>query len=165
MSDNESVPVATVLQALREDIQAENTLIASRVTWYVTSQAFLLTAYATSWGAGFQWSGFFHTVLPLAAMVLSAVIFTSIYAATWAQDVYLREQAALVAAIKAEVPLSKADILALQAYERTMVGNRRSASGRMVGGRVHALVRVTPLILPIGFSLLWLYAYCFAPHP
>jgi len=25
-------------------------------------------------------------------------------------------------------------------------------------------VRVTPLILPIGFSLLWLYAYCFAPH-
>jgi hypothetical protein len=97
-------------------------------------------------------------------MVLSAVIFTSIYAATWAQDVYLREQAALVAGIKAGFPLSKADVLALQAYERTMVGNRRSASGRMVGGRVHALVRVTPLILPIGFSLLWLYAYCFAPH-
>ena len=164
MPDNETLPLADVLRALREDIQAENTLIASRVTWYVTSQAFLLTAYATSWGAGFQWPGFFHTVLPLAAIVLSAVIFTSIYAATWAQDVYLREQAELVAGIKAAFPLSKADIVALQAYERTMVGNRRSATGRMVGGRVHSLVRVAPLILPVGFSLLWLYAYCFAPH-
>lgn len=164
MPDNETLPLADVLQALREDIQAENTLIASRVTWYVTSQAFLLTAYATSWAAGFQWPGFFHTVLPLAAMILSAVIFTSIYAATWAQDAYLREQAALVARIQAEFPLSKADILTLQTYERTMVGNRRSASGRMVGGRVHSLVRVAPLILPIGFSLLWLYAYVFAPH-
>ena len=105
-----------------------------------------------------------NETLPLAAMVLSAVIFTSICAATWSQDAYLREQAALVARIKAEFPLSKADILTLQTYERTMVGNRRSASGRMVGGRVHSLVRVTPLILPIGFSLLWLYAYCFAPR-
>jgi hypothetical protein len=48
MPHNESLPLADVLQALRQDIQAEDTLIASRVTWYVTSQAFLLTAYATS---------------------------------------------------------------------------------------------------------------------
>jgi hypothetical protein len=163
MAHNESLALADLLQALRQDIQAEDTLIASRVTWYVTSQAFLLTAYATSWGAGFGWPAFFHSVLPLAAMVLSALIFASISAATWAQDVYLREQAALVARIRAEIPLSPSETIALEVYERTMVANRRSESGRVVGGRIHALVRITPLILPVGFSLLWLYAYGFAP--
>lgn len=161
--DAHSLSLADALKALREDIQAENTLIASRVTWYVTSQAFLITAYATSWNAGFRWQYFFHQVLPLAAIALSAVIFVSIYAATWAQDVYLREQAALVLRLKG-MELSAAEALALDVYERTMVSKRRSADGRVVGGRIHALVRITPIILPSGFSLLWLYAYGFAPR-
>lgn len=159
----DSLTLADALRCLREDIQAENTLIASRVTWYVTTQAFLLTAYATSWNAGFVWPSFFHQVLPMAAIALSVVIFASINAATWAQDVYLREQTALVARIKATVELPPAQALALQTYERTMVGDRTDAAGRVVGSCIHALVRITPIILPIGFSLLWLYAYAFAP--
>ncbi len=162
--DTQSLTLADALKCLREDIQAENTLIASRVTWYVTTQAFLLTAYATSWNAGFLWPGFFHQVLPMAAIALSLLIFASINAATWAQDVYLREQTALVARIKATVDLPAPQALALQIYESTMVGNRTDAAGRVVGSRIHALVRITPIILPIGFSLLWLYAYGFAPH-
>lgn len=158
-----SLSLADILKALREDIQAEHTLIAGRVTWYVTSQAFLLTAYATSWNPGFGWQNFFHCVLPLAAIALSAVIFASIYAATWAQDVYLREQQALVRRLKTEVKLTPAESLALQVYERTMVANRADAAGRIVGGRIHALVRITPLVLPLGFALLWLYALWFAP--
>lgn len=158
-----SLTLADALRALREDIHAEDTLIASRVTWYVTSQAFLLTAYATSWNAGFAWPTFFHQVLPLAAIVLSALILASIHAATWAQDVYLREQAWLVAEMQGRLDLSAADSLALEAYQRTMVSHRRNAAGHRVGHRIHALVRVTPLVLPIGFALLWLYAYAFAP--
>jgi len=158
-----TLTIADALQALRGDIQAEDTLIASRTTWYVTSQAFLLTAYAASWSAHFVWPFFFHRVLPLAAIVLSVLILASVYAATWAQDVYLREQVALVARLKAELPLSKPEAMALQAYERTMVANRTDSSGRVVGGRIHALVRIAPLALPVGFALLWLYAYLFAP--
>jgi hypothetical protein len=158
-----SLTIANALQDLRSEIQAENTLIASRVTWYVTSQAFLLTAYATSWNANFAWPFFFHRVLPLAAIVLSVLILVSVYAATWAQDVYLREQESLVVRIKAELLLSKVEALALQAYERTMVANRTNQAGRVIGGRIHALVRVTPLVLPVGFALLWLYAYLRAP--
>jgi hypothetical protein len=105
-----------------------------------------------------EWPVFFHAVLPVAAIVLSTLIFASIYAATWAQDFYLREQAALVARIEAEIPLSPSEKVALQVYERTMVANRRDKSGRIVGGHIHALVRITPLVLPVGFSLLWLYA-------
>jgi len=84
-------------------------------------------------------------------------------AATWAQDVYLREQAALVQRIKADIPLAAAEVDALLSYERTMVGNRRAAGGQAIGHRIHALVKLTPLLLPIGFALLWLYAYGFAP--
>lgn len=163
MSAPNSLTLADALTALREDIQAEDALIASRVTWYVMSQAFMLTAYATSWSAGFVWPAFFHRTLPIAAIVLSIVIFASISAATWAQDVYLREQAAFVLKIKSELNLSEAETLALQVYERTMVENRRSHAGRLLGDRIHALVRITPLILPVGFSALWLYAYHFAP--
>jgi len=162
--DIKSLTNADALKALREDIQSENTLIASRMTWYVTSQAFLLTAYATSWNANFVWPSFFHDVLPLAAIVFSAVMLASIYAATWAQDVYVREQASLVARLKSEQTLSQTEALALQAYERTMVTNRTNAAGRVIGGRIHAIVRITPLVLPVGFSGLWLYAYFFAPR-
>jgi hypothetical protein len=160
---NTTLTLADALESLREDIQAENTLIASRVTWYVTSQAFLLTAYATSWNAGFRWQSFFHQILPLAAIALSALILASIYAATWAQDVYLREQSELVAEMRAKIELSDCEALALQVYERTMISNRTNAAGRVIGSRIHALVRITPIILPIGFSFLWLYAYWFAP--
>lgn len=161
--ETKSLALADILRALREDIQAENTLIASRVTWYVTSQSFLLTAYATSWSTGFLWQSFFHHVMPIAAIVLSVVILASIYAATWAQDVYLREQEALVSRINAEFQLSDAEKMALQVYERTMVVNRANGAGKIVGGRIHALVRITPLVLPVGFSALWLYALIFAP--
>jgi hypothetical protein len=158
-----SLSIADALQGLRTEIQAEDTLIASRTTWYVTSQAFLLTAYATSWSANFVWPFFFHQVLPLAAIVLSVLILASVYAATWAQEVYLREQESLVAHLKSELQPSTLDALALQVYERTMVANRTNRAGRVIGGRIHALVRIAPLALPVGFALLWLYAFFFAP--
>ena len=98
------------------------------------------------------------------AVALSVVILASIYAATWAQDVYLREQQSLVTRIKADVHLSAQERLALQVYERTLIANRTNDAGKVVGARIHALVRITPLVLPVGFSALWLYAYFFAPH-
>src|SRR5574337_1224240 len=156
-SEARSLSVADVLKSIGNDIQAEHALIASRATWYVMSQAFFLTAYATSWNPGFQWPAFFHVVLPIAALVLSAVILISIYAATWAQDMYLREQSALVARIKAQTSLSCAETIALEAYARTIVANRTDAAGRVIGRRIHGLVRITPLLLPIGFGVLWCY--------
>lgn len=164
MSRAGSLEVADALKALRQDIQAEHTLIASRVTWYVTSQAFLLTAYATSWNAGFEWPAFFHRLVPVAAILLSVVIFASVCAATWAQDVYLREQAWLVARLEGAPDLDESGTLALEAYRHTMVSNRRDSAGRAIGGLIHALGRVTPLVLPVAFSLLWLYAFLFAPQ-
>jgi hypothetical protein len=161
--DNQSLTIADALKTIRDDIQAENTLIASRMTWYVTSQAFFLTAYAASWNANFGWPFFFHEVLPLSAVTLSIIIFASIFAATWAQDVYLREQSELVDVVKQQLQLSREEHLALRTYEQTMIRNRRSRTGRVIGTRIHVLVRISPLVLPIGFSMLWLYALFSAP--
>lgn len=44
-----------------------------------------------------------------------------------------------------------------------MVVNRKNPAGRVIGGQIHALVRITPLVLPVGFSGLWIYALVFAP--
>jgi hypothetical protein len=97
------------------------------------------------------------------APALSVLTFGSVHAATWAQDAYLREQAMLVSRVKERLALEAGEELALEAYGRTMVGNRTGASGRFMGARVHALVKITPLILPMGFSFLWLHAHLRAP--
>jgi tellurite resistance protein len=161
--DSQSLSIGDALKAIRDDIQAENALIATRMTWYVTSQAFLLTAYATSWNANFAWPYFFHEVLPLAAVALSVVIQASIFAATWAQDVYIREQAKLVAIVKNQFQLSRGESEALRVYEHTMIKNRTSRAGNRIGEKIHVLVRISPLVLPVGFATLWLYAYFCAP--
>jgi hypothetical protein len=44
-----------------------------------------------------------------------------------------------------------------------MIKNRTSLAGRSIGVRVHVLVRIGPLVLPVGFAMLWLYAFYFAP--
>lgn len=82
---------------------------------------------------------------------------------SWAQDVYLREQQSLVLQLKSNFQLSESERIAIEVYERTMVANRRDPAGRVIGGRIHALVRITPLILPVGFSGLWIYALALAP--
>src|SRR5256885_16413110 len=71
-----------IYQNLREEIRAEHSLIANRLTWYVTSQSFLVTAFAISRGAGFIWFHWFSTLLlPLIGLISSALIFPSILGA------------------------------------------------------------------------------------
>src|SRR5439155_19877495 len=67
---------------IRGEIRAEHSLIANPLTRYVTSQSFLVTAFAISRGAGFKWFGWFSTVLlPVIGFVASALIFPSILGA------------------------------------------------------------------------------------
>ena len=69
-------------QMIRQEIRAEHALIANRLTWYVTSQSFLVTAFAISRGNGFIWFRWFSTILlPAVGFVASVVIFPSIVGA------------------------------------------------------------------------------------
>src|SRR5437588_7070215 len=69
-------------EQIRNEIRAEHSLIANRLSWYVTSQSFLVTAFAISRGAGFTWFHWFSTLLlPIIGIVSSALIFPSILGA------------------------------------------------------------------------------------
>jgi hypothetical protein len=47
-ADAKSLTLADALKLLRDEVQVENTLIAARRSWFVTSQAFILAAFAAS---------------------------------------------------------------------------------------------------------------------
>jgi hypothetical protein len=70
-----------ILEILQREIQYTQTMIGSRMTWYVTSQSFLVTAFAISGGSGhnFQWLA--KGVIPALGIILSIVISFSISAA------------------------------------------------------------------------------------
>ena len=69
-------------QHIREETRAEHSLIANRLTWYVTSQSFLVTAFAISRGSGFTWHHWFSTILlPLVALVTSLLVLPSLVGA------------------------------------------------------------------------------------
>ena len=69
-------------QTIRDESRAEHMLIANRLTWYVTSQSFLVTAFAISRGAGFSWFRWFSTLLiPAIGLLSSGLVFPSIVGA------------------------------------------------------------------------------------
>jgi hypothetical protein len=70
----------------------------------------------------------------------------------------------LVERARTELALTNSEALTLDVYERTTVAMRTNSKGRVVGARVHDLVRITPLLLPVGLSLIWLYALVVAPR-
>jgi len=70
-------------QQIREEIRAEHVLISNRLTWYVTSQSFLVSAFAISCGSGFTWFKWFPAVLlPMIGLTASCLIFPSIVGAS-----------------------------------------------------------------------------------
>jgi len=72
----------TEYQHIRDEIRAEHSLIANRLTWYVTSQSFLVTAFTISRGNSFTWHPWFSTtLLPLIAFLSSVFVFPSIVGA------------------------------------------------------------------------------------
>jgi hypothetical protein len=75
-------PPAFEYQTIRDESRAEHTLIANRLTWYVTSQSFLVTAFAISQGAGFVWFRWFSTLLiPAIGLLSASLVFPSIVGA------------------------------------------------------------------------------------
>lgn len=70
-------------EKIRDEIRAEHSLIANRLAWYVTSQSFLVTAFAISRGNSFAWFQWFSTILlPAIGLSTSALIFPSIAGAS-----------------------------------------------------------------------------------
>jgi hypothetical protein len=69
------------IEILHKEQHLEHGLISNRMTWYVASQSFLLTAFAISGGLGNEFKWLAKWVLPPLGLLISALFFASILAA------------------------------------------------------------------------------------
>lgn len=80
-------------EKIREEIRAEYSLIASRLTWFVTSQSFLVSAFAISRANGFTWFSWFSTLLlPSVGLLLTGLTLPSIAGACRTIDAWHQKQ-------------------------------------------------------------------------
>ena len=70
-----------IYELIDQRIYREHNLISNRMTWYVTSQSFLMAAFAVSGGQGNSVSRLFKLILPILGMLISLIILASIIAA------------------------------------------------------------------------------------
>lgn len=75
-----------IFEIVHREIQHEHNLISNRMSWYVTSQSFLMAAFAVSGGANhsFQWLA--RPFLPILGIVTSLISWLSLIAAVAAMN-------------------------------------------------------------------------------
>lgn len=88
-----------LLQTMRSEIQAEHTLLSHRMSWYATSQSFLMSAYAIAWGIDHAraWDSFFRHGMPAVGILLSICAWLGIFAAVRVQAHVINSQTDLLA--------------------------------------------------------------------
>jgi len=85
-------------EKIREEIRSEYMLITSRLTWFVTSQSFLVSAFAISQANGFVWFRWFSTLLlPAVALLLTLLALPAIVSACKTIELWHQKQAAFFA--------------------------------------------------------------------
>ena len=79
---------------IRDEIKTEYNLLNSRLTWFVTSQSFLVSAFAISRANGFVWFDWFATLLlPIVGLLLAALVLPSLMAACQTIELWHEKQA------------------------------------------------------------------------
>lgn len=142
-----------VLIAIREEIQAEHSLISQRLSWYVGSQSFLLTAYAIAWNKDHEWRMFFQQGMPILGALLSILAFIGVRSAIRVQKDLIAQQTDLLARLIKAQPDDADDKKILEEYRKT------TCSGRPTAQRFHKLAMIAPWAVPLLFLLVWIFAY------
>jgi len=79
-NDQENLKSIEYYGLIDQEIHREHNLIANRMNWYVTSQSFLMAAFAISGNNNYR-LGFLSISLPILGIVTSFIIGVSLYAA------------------------------------------------------------------------------------
>ncbi len=182
-----------ILEIIRSEVQAEHSLISHRMTWYVTSQSFLMTAYAVSWGNGHLWPDFFHYAIPILGSLISFFTFVAVGCAVWAQWNVIKLQKTVLAGMKTRVGLAALncstsknsddeeppnlllfagdDFLDAKGLLENENQMRRinqysqiACIDRKTGVYTHALAMLSPIVIPILFLTTWIIAYNYSPE-
>ena len=137
-----------VLDTIRNEIHAERTLIAQRLTWYVASQSFLMTAYAIAGGEHHQWRAFFQYAMPPIGAMLSIMALIGVWSALEMQQDRIRQQTELLGEMRKGLSAKDPDAeKVLAEYQKT--------TERHSGDRFHKLA----MTLPVMFLVAWIAAF------
>ncbi|MDX2041676.1 MAG: hypothetical protein SF097_10515 [Acidobacteriota bacterium] len=143
-----------VLDTVRNEIQAEHNLISHRLTWYVTSQSFLVASYALSWSKEYGWPSFFHSAIPTLGLLLSMLTLLSVACAVVVQWKVINKQAEILDEI--EIRLTEAQDI--EGIKRVRNYGAITGKKRKRGKLTHWLAMIPPLLIPIIFASTWIVA-------
>lgn len=157
----ELITYYNVLEAIRNEIHAEHTLISHRITWCVTSQAFLLAAFAVCLSNGHMGFPFFRHALPWLGGLLAILAWIAIASAIRAQWHMIILQKKILQAKGVPEELKNLDLCGsnpLHDYTRI------TCSGREDRHRTHWSAMLPPFFIPIVFAWLWTFVYWWNVH-
>jgi len=137
-----------VLEAYGREIQAEHTLMSQRMTWYVTSQSFLFSAYAISGSDRNSWVNIFMIGIPVLGMLLSEFARISLWAAINVQYELIKSQNQFITEQRGRLSCAKERYL-LDVYTKTTCNGWESKHS------FHDTAMLPPLLIPILLMLTW----------
>jgi hypothetical protein len=118
-------------QIIRGEIQYEYALMTNRVTWLITAQAFLFTAYAVALRGNNLKDSLYHPTIPILGSAISIILYSSIYAAINRVKLWYNQQEKL-----------KSELENWQGFQPKL--SRATFFG------------LVPLLLPAAFLYVWL---------
>jgi hypothetical protein len=140
-----------IIELIDREIYSEHNLISNRMTWYVTSQSFLMAAFAISGGHGHTFKWLSKPFIPILGIVTSFVIWCSLIAAVQAMNMlknYKKDIFDLDTSLKHLVPFKlrfrEKDEVFFKFIKRV--------------GWIHYLGMAPPIIMPMIFFMSWIIA-------
>jgi hypothetical protein len=137
-NDEENLKSIEYYGLIDQEIHREHNLIANRMNWYVTSQSFLMAAFAVSGNNNYR-LGFLSVFLPILGILTSFIIGASLYAAIKAMD---------------QLKTEKKRILEQDKY----LGNISTFKARFVDNKhtwIHRCGIFPALSIPVLFVIFW----------
>lgn len=138
-----------LLDLIRKEIQAEHNLIANRMTWYVSSQAFLMAAFTITGNNDYNYT-WLAKLIPLLGLLNSLIIWLSLQAAVEAMSNCKKFQ---------NYVFNEDDNLTnLKEFKRIFLEPPMSdKSGNYKAKWIHPFGLLPPKLIPLLFLTTWLF--------
>jgi hypothetical protein len=140
-----------LFEIINREVHYEHNLISNRMTWYVTSQSFLMAAFAVSGGNGHQFIWLAKPLIPILGIVTSLVIWLSLIAAVEAMH-RLKDYKNRI--FRQDKYLQKLDPFNLRFRKKTE--NWFKFTIRV--GWIHYIGLSPPVVIPPTFLIAWIIA-------
>lgn len=126
-------------ELIDQEVHREHNLISNRMTWYVTSQSFLMAAFAVSGSQNHSFKWLSKPFLPVLGILTSLITLRSLIAALVAMDKLKKD--------KKDILIKSTDLQKIKSFkERFMESD---------ADWIHVLGMTPPVLIPMIFLFSW----------